>query len=182
MPRIGRILLIVAFAQLVALTALTGCGAGGQSSSNGPGVNGLEAERIASELERRSFRQFSPSLDASPRKGVVLSFFGRISLWAQYSKDGHAENEWEITAASYRVEKDGDGSDVTIYFNQPSAVQELPVKCGDCIQTSGVSISIRNVFDEENILFKLNDPENVLPSPFPVFESWTKFREDEIIQ
>ena len=179
-PRISRLLLVVVLAQLVSLMALTSCGASdsnGQSSLDEP-----ETERIAAELEGRSFRQFDPSVDASPRKAIVLSFFGQISLWAQYAKDGLAVNEWEITAKDYRIENDGDNSEVTIYFNEPSAVQELPTKCGNCIQTSGFSISIRNVFDDEKIRFKLNDPDNVLPLPFPVFKSWTKFREDEIIQ
>ena len=31
----------------------------------------------------------------------------------------------------------------------------------------------------EGTRFKLNDPDKRLPSPFPVFKSWTKFREDE---
>ncbi len=178
-PRISRLLLVVAFAQLVSLLALTSCGG---DSSGQSALDESEAEQIAAELKGRSFRQFDPSVDASPRKAVILSFFVQISLWAQYAKDGLAVNEWEITARDYRIENAGDNSEVTIYFDEPGAVQELPTRCGNCIQTSGFSISIGNVFDDEKIRFKLNDPDNVLPPPFPVFKSWTKFGEDESIQ
>ena len=47
------------------------------------------------------------------------------------------------------------------------------------IETAGISISIRNLFNSEKIQFKLNDPDSSLPTPFPVFESWTSFSEDE---
>ena len=177
-PRINRLLLAAALAQLVSLMALAGCGAGG-ANGQGP-LDEPEAERIAAELEDRSFRQFDPSRDASQRKAIVLSFFGRVSLWAQYAEDGYAVTEWEITAKDYRIEKGGDSSEITIYFNEPEAVQGLPFECDDCVEVSGFSISIRNVFDDEKILFKLNDPGNLLPPPFPVFNSWTKFEEDEI--
>ncbi len=149
---------------------------------NGPfqPVSGVEKERIKTELKDRSFRQFDPDKDASPRKGVVLSFFGGISLWAQYSEGRQAINEWEISAKDYRVEKAGDDSEIKIYFNELSSAGILPTQCKNCIQTSGFSISIRDVFDSEKISFKLNNPDNSLPSPFPVFKSWTKFKEDEI--
>ena len=145
-------------------------------------VSGAEEERIKTELEGRSFRQFDPSVDASPRKGVVLSFLGQVRLWAQYSEGSRAVNEWEIAAEDYRIERDGDSSEVTIYLDGPKSAQELPTRCDNCIQTSGFSISIRDAFDSEKISFKLNDPNGILPPPFPVFESWTKFTEDEIIQ
>ena len=143
-------------------------------------VSEEEEERIKTELKDRSFRQFDPSKDASPRKGIILSFFGGISLWAQYSEDRRAINEWEIAAKDYRIEKASDNSEFKIYFNNPRSTQEFPTKCDNCIQTSGVSISIRNIFDSEKISFKLNNPDNSLPLPFPVFKSWTKFQEDEI--
>ena len=142
-------------------------------------VDTAEAERVKRELNDRSFRQFNPSKDASPRKGVILDFFDGLNLWAQYAKDGHAVNEWEISAEDYRVEKAEGGSEFKIYFNQPSSVQEFPTKCENCIQTSEISVSIRNLFDSEKIAFKVNDPNNSLPLPFPVFKSWTKFSEDE---
>ena len=33
------------------------------------------------------------------------------------------------------------------------------------------------MFDEGRIAFRLNDPEGVLPEPFPIFGSWTVFEE-----
>ena len=143
-------------------------------------VGAVEEERIRAELNDRSFRQFDPGVDASPRRGVILDFFGPISIWAQYSEDGHAVNEWEITADDYRIEATDDGSEVTIHLVDPRSTQQFPVECDDCIDTTDVSISIRNLFDAERIAFKLNDPNGVLPRPFPVFDSWTRFREDEI--
>jgi hypothetical protein len=139
-----------------------------------------EEKKIKMALEDRSFRQFDPDdIDASPRKAVILDFFNGIELWAQYAEGDRAINEWEVFAADYRVEKAENGSEIKIYFVEPSSMRTLPDPCADCIETSGVSISIRDVFDSEKISFKLNDPDKRLPSPFPVFKSWTRFREDE---
>ena len=139
-----------------------------------------EAERITAELQDRSFRQFEPSVDASPRRGVILSFFGPLTIWAQYAEGGHALHEWEIAAADYSVELHDGASEVTLHLEQPTSAQGIPSRCDDCIPTEGVSLSIRSVFDSERIEFRVNDPDGVLPPPFPVFGSWTRFTEDEI--
>jgi hypothetical protein len=144
-------------------------------------VGAADEERIRAELAERSFRQFDPGLDASPRRGVILDFFGPISIWAQYAEGGHAVHEWEITADDYRIEATADGSEVTIHLVAPRSRQQFPVECEDCIDTAGVSIAIRDLFDAERITFRINDPSGVLPPPFPVFDSWTRFREDEIL-
>ena len=142
-------------------------------------VGESEDDEIKTALKDRSFRQFDPDKDASPRKGVILDFFDGISLWAQYAEGEHAINEWEIFAKDYRIEQKENGSEIKIYFNEPSSERILPTRCDDCIDTLGISISVRDVFDSEKIAFKLNDPDEILPSPFPVFNSWTTFREDE---
>lgn len=143
-------------------------------------VSETEEKKIKMTLEDRSFRQFDPDdIDTSPRKGVILDFFDGIRLWAQYAEGDYAINEWEIFAADYRIEKAENGSEIKIYFTDLSSMRTLPIQCEDCIETSGISISIRDVFDNDKIRFKLNDPDERLPSPFPVFKSWTKFREDE---
>ena len=144
-------------------------------------VGGAEEERIKAALAGRSFRQFDPSVDASPRKGVTLDFIGTVRIWAQYSEGRQAVQEWELVAEDYRIEKHGDNSEITIYLDQPRSRQELPTRCDNCIPTAGVSISIRNVLDSEKVSFRLNDPDGVLPPPFPVFGSWTRFAEDEIV-
>ena len=95
----------------LAWTAISGCDAGGGE------VTEADKERVVEELQGRSFRQFDPHLDASPRKAVILDFTEGITLWAQYSEEGHAVNEWEISAESYSV--DGSGSEYTIRFNEP---------------------------------------------------------------
>ena len=144
-------------------------------------VDSEEEERVKSELEDRSFRQFDPSKDSAKRKGIILDFFDErnkiISLWAQYAEDETALKEWEIFADDYRVEKTG--SEYRLYFDTPRSHQNLPTECDNCIETESISISIRNLFDSEKIEFKLNDEDNSLPSPFPVFKSWTRFNEDE---
>ena len=154
--------------------------AGASTAASSHSGQPSEADRVKAELQDRSFRQFEPSVDASPRKGVILSFFGPLTIWAQYAEGNHALNEWEIAADDYRVEEHG-GSEITLHLDAPRSAQALPTRCDGCIPTDGVSLSIRNVFDGEGIEFRLNDPNGVLPPPFPVFESWTRFREDEIV-
>ena len=168
---------------LLASALLAGC-AGGESGPLEP-VGESEVERIKEELAGRTFRQFEPSRDADRRKAVVLDFFSGVSLRAQSAEGGHAISEWEIVANDYRVERAGAaGSEITISFADPRTRQQFPEACENCIDTSGVSISIRNlfdaernVFDEGRIAFRLNDPEGVLPEPFPIFGSWTVFEE-----
>ena len=143
-------------------------------------ISDVGTDEIKLVLADRSFRQFSPNdINADPRKAVVLNFFDGVRLWAQYAEGDQAINEWGIFAADYHVEKTGSGSEIKIYFNKPTSERILPTRCLNCIETSGISISIRAVLDSNRISFKLNDPNNSLPSPFPVFQSWTKFREDE---
>ena len=155
----------------LAATALAGC------EEEPVSVSEAERQRIVAELDDRSFRQFEPHRDGNPRKGVILDFFNGISLWAQYGEDGHAVNEWDIHAESYRVE--ARGSEYILTFNDPRSYQQFPTECEDCIPTTGVSISVRDLFDKEKIAFRVNDPEGDLPLPFPVFGSWTRFGEDE---
>ncbi len=80
-------------------------------------------------------------------------------------------NEWEVSAADYRVEKHGDVSEVTIHPIDPQASQGLPTKCNDCIEPLGLSISIRNVLDSEGNSFRLNYLDEVFPLPLPVFDT-----------
>jgi hypothetical protein len=143
-------------------------------------VSSEEAQRIKAELDNRSFRQFDPSKDADKRKGVILDFFNGVSLWAQYAEGPYALNEWEILSDDYRIEKAG--SEYRIYFEAPRSQQILPTECDDCIETTGISISIQNLFDSKKIRFRLNINNDNFPRPFPIFESWTKFNEDEYFE
>ena len=143
-------------------------------------VSAAETERIKAELDGRSFRQFDPDRDANRRKAVVIDFFGPVGIYAQYAEGGHVVDEWELYAHDYSIEQRGGGSEITVRFTEPRTRQQFPTKCDDCVPVSGFSISIRDVFDGSKIAFRLNDPEGELPSPFPVFTSWTKFREYEI--
>lgn len=140
-------------------------------------VGSDEEELVKAGLEDRSFRQFDPSKDANKRNGVILDFFSGVSLWAQYAEGNTALSEWEILSDDYRIEKSD--SEYRIYFEAPRSTQILPTQCDNCIETSGISISIRNLFDSEKIQFKLNIDNDNFPRPFPIFESWTVFKEDE---
>ena len=139
-----------------------------------------EEEQVKAELKNRSFRQFDPSRDADKRKGVILDFFNGIELWAQYAEGETALSEWSITADDYRIEKAG--SEYRIYFEAPRSEQILPTQCHNCIETTGISISVQDLFDREKIRFKLNISNDDFPRPFPIFESWTTFSEDEYFE
>ena len=132
-------------------------------------------QRVAEELQGRSFRQFEPSVDASPRKAIIISFRSGISVWAQYAEDEYALHEWEVLAGGYQVVADDPASEVTLRFVEPRTVQILPRGCDDCVDGSGLSVSIINVLDPDRIAFRLNDPAGTLPAPFPVFD---RFREN----
>ena len=105
-----------------------------------------------------------------------------VEVWAQYAEGNTAIDEWSITADDYRIENSGDLSNITIYFENPRSERILTEQCINCIPSNGFSISIRNVLDEDEIEFRLNDPDDVLPSPFPVFGGWTRFNEDEYFE
>ena len=142
-----------------------------------------EEQQVKEELRDRSFRQFQPSRDAPERKAVVLDFFSSgdqtLGLWAQYSLNGVALAEWEVGASDYRVEKSG--SEYRLVPIGPRSSRTLPTSCENCIPASGLSISVRNLFDGGNLQFKLNNSGNRLPPPFPVYENWTTWIEDEYL-
>ena len=145
-------------------------------------VTDAETAEIKSALDDRSFRQFDPGVDDDPRRGVIIDFFSGVEVWAQYAEGDYAIDEWRIFASDYRIEKSGDLSNITIYLENPGSERILTEPCQDCIPMDGFSISIRNALDEDDIRFRLNDPNDVLPSPFPVFTSWTRFSEDEYFE
>lgn len=155
---------------------------GGGTGTLAP-VSDADAERVRAELADRSFRQFEPHRDGDPRKAVIIEFFDGLGLWAQYAEGDHAVDEWEVRSADYDIEARGDVADeVTLTFVNAESRQQFPDACEGCIDTSGVTISIRNLFDPDAMQFRIDDPDGVLPSPFPVFGSWTRFDEDEYFE
>ena len=137
-----------------------------------------EAEHVKTALNKRSFRQFDPALDARKRKAIVLDFSDGIQLYAQYTEDKTALNEWEISAKEDHIEKAG--TVYRLHCKDPRVIQILPKQPDKQIQIRNLSISIRNLFDKQTIQFKLNPGANRFPLPFPVFESWTRFREPKV--
>ena len=103
-------------------------------------------------------------------------------MWAQYAEDERAVYEWEIIADGYRVESTADRSGIVLFLAGVTSMQQFPDSCSDCIPTAGVSISVRDVFDDDKIAFRIDDPNHALPLPFPVFSSWTRFDEDEYFE
>ena len=172
----------LALVVIAAAMALAGCGDDSRPADGEPlePVDRQVLELAAAELEGRSFRQFEPSVDATRRKGVILDFHDGIRVWAQYAEDGYAIEEWEIRADSYRVESTADGPGIVLILEGVTSERQFPDRCSDCIPAAGVSVSVRDVLDSDRIAFRIDDPNNVLPSPFPVFDSWTRFSEDEI--
>jgi len=173
----GRVL---ATAVLISVWGLSGCG---ESTADTP-LDAGQSQLIKEELRGRSFRQFDPSRDGSPRKAVILDFSGegRVSLWAQFAEGDRAIHEWGIVSEDFGLIGNADGSEVTVVLGQSRSERFLPSPCRDCIDATGVSIGIRNVFDADRIAFRVTDPEGVLPLPFPLFESWTEFEEDEYFE
>ena len=169
-------------ALLATVTALAGCGddSGPVDSQPPQQVDRQTLQDIAAELEGRSFRQFDPSLDAGQRKGVVLDFLDGFRMWAQYAEDGYAVYEWEITANGYSIESAGEPAAFALFPEGVTSEQQFPDPCLNCIPTAGISIAVRDVLDAGEIAFRIDDPNDVLPPPFPAFDSWTRFREDEV--
>ena len=179
-PRIGgAVTVLKAGAALSVFGLLFIAGAACAELVSSDPLTATEVAAVKAELADRSFRQFDPHVDGDPRKGVILDFFGPLSIWAQYAVGGHALNEGEIVADDYRVERAGSGQMATLYPVAPRTLQRLPTECSACINVGDVSVSVRNVFDPDRIAFRLNDPDGVLPLPFPAFTRWTEFREDE---
>ena len=58
------------------LLIVSSCGSDGPFEP----VSETEEEQVKMELKDRSFRQFDPSKDTSPRKGIILDFFDGLSL------------------------------------------------------------------------------------------------------
>lgn len=185
-----KLLDLLAVVALLAAMALAGCGDDSPPINNDPPqpadghqsrpIDQQTLEDITAELEGRSFRQFHPSVDASPRRGVILDFHDGFRMWGQYAEDGHAAYEWEIIADSYRIESAGEPSEFVLFPEGMTSEQQFPDPCLNCVQTAGVSISVRDVFDAGEIAFRINDPDSVLPPPFPVFHTWTAFNEDQV--
>ena len=165
---------------LCGLLAVSACGDSGPTEPVLPAIE-REAQRVKSELANRSFRRFHPSRDAPERKAVIIDFFASenqaIGLWAQYGLNDTALAEWEVGAGDYSVKKSG--SAYTLVLIEPSSSRSLPAPCENCIPVSGLSISVRNLFNGGNIQFKLNNAGNRLPLPFPIFDEWSTWLEDE---
>ena len=167
----------------LSLVALTACNVSLPfSREDAPVVE--EASKDMEGLYGRSFRQFDPSRDADKRKAIVLDFSETPSVWAQYSRDGVAVHEWEITAASipWFVARVTRGKEVYYHMvvRYPTVTKTI-APTEEPLVLKEFNIYIRNVDDPDSIEFRLGQHID-LPTPFPVFRDWTRFIEDEKIE
>lgn len=138
-----------------------------------------DAARVTAHLDSRVFWQFDGPKDADHRKGIVLDFRGGLGVRALYSRNGDPVDDWKVFQRYYWIEK-AQGEPVYRFdFRNPTVTRTLPEECEvDCIDTKGLIVIVRDYGNKEEIQFSLADSVGHLPSPFPVFRSWTRFVED----
>ena len=145
-----------------------------------------DAAQLTAHLEGRVFWQFDGSKDAEHRKGIELDFHEGLSMRALYSRNGDLVDDWRVFDRYYWIEKAHGQPIYRFDFRGARTVRRtLPRECEgeDCIDTSGLIIMVRDYGKKDEIQFSLADSlagaEGQLPSPFPVFRSWTRFVEDD---
>ena len=137
-----------------------------------------DASQVKGHLAERVFRQWDPSRGADRSKAIVLDFTKGLKVGAQYSEAGGVVDEWEVYQDGYWIEKAFDQPVYRFEVRQPTVHRRLPEECMNCIDTQGLIVLVRDFGDADEIQFALVDSVGHLPSPFPVFESWTRFVED----
>lgn len=137
-----------------------------------------DAARITAHLDGRVFRQSDPSRNAETRKTIVIDFNDGLSLRAQSTQGGNTVDDWRVWQDFYWMEKAHGEPVYRFEWLNPTVKRLLPEECDDCIDTSGLTVLVRDYFKKDEILFALWDSLGTVPSPLPVFESWTRFVED----
>lgn len=140
-------------------------------------ISAEDKYEIQYTLEGQNFLRYEPNEAARNKKAVRIDFSDGLYFAATQWENDIAVHDWSIRSRRYSVERSTHGSRIKIYFVESTSRVKLPHACQNCLDTSGVSISVRDVFDSEKIRFKINDPDNNLPPPFPLFHSWTQFPE-----
>lgn len=141
-------------------------------------VSPQDASRVKAHLDGRVFRQSDPSQNAETRKSIVVDFTDGLSLRAQYTEGGNTVDDWSVRQDFYWLEKAHGEPVYRFDWRNPIVRRLLPKECEDCIDTSGLTVLVRDYFKKDEILFALWDSAGQVPSPLPVFESWTRFVED----
>jgi len=141
-------------------------------------VSPEDAARVTSHLSGRVFRQSDPSRNAETRRSIVIDFNDGLSLRAQYTEGGTTVDDWRVWQDFYWMEKAHGEPVYRFDWRNPNVQRTLPKECEDCIDTSGLIVLVRDYFKKDEILFALWDSAGHMPSPFPVFEDWTRFVED----
>ncbi len=142
-----------------------------------------DAAQVTAHMESRVFWQFDGARDAEHRKGIELDFHSGLALRALYYRNGDLVDDWKVFHEYYWIEKAHGQPIYRFDFRNPTVQRTLPRECEDCIDTAGLIILVRDYGRKDKIQFSLADSladrDGRLPSPFPVFRSWTRFVEDD---
>jgi len=141
-------------------------------------VSPQDAARIRAYLDGRVFRQSDPSRNAETRKSIVIDFNHGLTMRGQYIKGGNIIDDWSVRQDVYWMEKAHGEPVYRFEWRSPTVRRLLPEECEDCIDTSGLTILVRDYHKRDGILFALWDSAGLVPSPLPVFDGWTRFAED----
>ncbi len=142
-------------------------------------LSDAEQQEVWKSLKGRSFRQFGPTLDSDPRKGVIIEFGSgadlSVKVWAQHASGGRAEHEWEIRSSEIELSK---AAEAGIYKISMAELAAKSILGDDEIEAEDFEFQVHVRKGRGETMFRFNS-DTELPLPFPLFEDWTKFREPQ---
>ena len=141
-------------------------------------VSPQDAAHIKSHLSGRVFRQSDPSRNAETRSSIVIDFNDGLSLRAQYAEGGNIVDDWRVWDDFYWLEKAHGEPVYRFDWLNANVERTIPEEREDRIDPSGLVVLVRDYHKKDGILFALWDSAGRMPSPFPVFDNWTRFVED----
>lgn len=142
-------------------------------------VDPTEAAHVTSHLKSRVFWQRDGPRDAEHLKRIVLDFRDGLSVEARYSVGGEVVDEWKVFQDYYWIEKAHGHPIHRFDFTRPTVERLVPEGGGDPIDPDGLMVLVRDYGRQAHIQFAVLDSAGVLPAPLPVFDSWTRFVEDD---
>lgn len=141
-----------------------------------------EAAQVSAHLKSRVFWQRDGPGDARSLKRIVIDFRDGLSVEARHSVGGEVVDEWKVFQNDYYWIERAHGHPIYRFdFTRPTVERLVPEDGGDPVDPEGLMILVRDYGRNEEIRFALQDSAGALPSPFPVFERWTRFVEDDVV-
>ena len=139
-----------------------------------------EQAKVLKMLKGRSFDKLVPGIDADPRSIVRFRFHGTPSVYAQRAEKGRATSEWELSSDDLEViqlEQAGVGEWYQITMKTPKARMII----GDAkIDVKSFVFHIKPAKRGGATMIRLARNKG-LPTPMPMCQEWTKFRENIIL-